>query len=233
MGATFDPKRVAEILLPGAKSPHLLVRGNMPLNPDGGFAYQEIEEAVNMTFIQDRFVDVSLIDNTGERDSWSTEVEAFHVQPDTYPAANWPPYLHQPNWNPKGFLGNDSLSYGKPPRNRTRAHLVWWPFEGLPPNTDPEVFLTAPGWDFGGLVEYLYGLYRNDQAPPTVIYIHCMLGADRTGALHAGLLVKSGIGIDEALQIVSQATDAGSPSPDYRRLARAYAASLDPDSSVE
>jgi len=216
----FDPKRAAVINLPVEKSPHLLVRGNMPLIK-GAFAYSEIESALNLDFDADRFVSTSIIDNTGERGSWSLELEAFGVLPDGYPAENWPPYVRQPDWNPGKLQGNGSLSYGT--GSREKSHLIWWPFEGMSPTDDPGVFLHSPGWDFAGCVEYLYGLYTNLQEPATVIYIHCMLGADRTGALHAGLLVRAGVGIEEALTISSSATSAGAPSPDYQRLARAYA----------
>ena len=222
MTIPFDPERAAVINLPGDKSPHLLVRGNMPLI-DGSFAYPEIESALNLDFDADRFVSTSLIDNTGERGSWASELEAFGVSPEEYPEANWPPYIRQPDWNPGRLQGNGSLSYGAVLRGN--AHLIWWPFEGMSPTDDSEVFLHSPGWDFAGCVEYLYGLYTNLQEPATVLYVHCMLGADRTGALHAGLLVRAGVGIEEALILSSSATSAGAPSPDYQRLARAYAKS--------
>ena len=227
MSATFDPKRVAEVHLPGSKSPHLLVRGNMPLI-DGKFAYKGIENTLDLTFNDDRFISISLIDNTGERSSWAEELTAFHVPTDTFPAENWPPYLRQPEWSPKILLGTGVLNYGSDSQSRTRANLIWWPFEGMSveDTKNPEVFLHSPGWDFAGLVEFLYGIYHDDAAPTSVIYMHCMLGADRTGALHAGLLIRSGVEVGVALQIVAQATDAGAPSMDYQRLIKAYASDL-------
>jgi hypothetical protein len=194
----------------------------MPLI-DGKFAYSEIEDTLSMTFFSDRFLSVSLIDNTGERSSWIEELEAFRVNPDTFSATNWPPYLHQPNWNPGILQGTGVLAYGPDSLTRTRANLLWWPFEGMSESDIPEVFLGSPGWDFAGLIEYLYGLYTDEQSPTTVIYMHCMLGADRTGALHAGLLIRAGLDVDAALQAASQATEAGAPSMDYQRLVRAYA----------
>lgn len=225
MGASFDPKRVAEIRLPGDRSPHLLVRGNMPL-VNGYFAYEDIEDALDLTLADDRFISVSLIDNTGERSSWSMEIDAFGVQGKDYPSVNWPPYLRQPNWDPSQLLGTDTLSYGGR-FYRGRANMIWWPFEGMSEQDEahPEVFLHSPGWNFSGLVDHITGMYRDGKAPVSAIYVHCMLGADRTGALHAGLLINAGQDVDEAIQIVSNATAAGAPSMDYQRLIRAYAKS--------
>lgn len=214
----FDPRCVVVVNLSGDRSPHLLVRGNMPLI-DGVFAYEEIESALNLDFDADRFVSTSLIDNTGERESWSWELEAFGISTEEYPATNWPPYIHQPDWDPKRLQGNGTLVYGT--RSRKKSHLIWWPFEGMALMDDPNVFLNSPGWDFAGCVEYLYGLYMDPHEPPTVFYLHCMLGADRTGALHAGLLVRAGVKVEDAL-ILASATPAGAPSQDYQRLVRAY-----------
>jgi len=199
----------------------MIVRGNMPLI-DGDFAYPEIENVLNCDLSVDKFVSMSSIDNTGERDSWAAELSAFRVSPDIYPARDWPPYLHQADWAPGRLQGTGELIYGKS-FVRQKANLIWWPFEGMSPTDDAKVFLYSPGWDFAGCVEYLYGLYRDETTPAMVLYVHCMLGADRTGALHAGLLVRDGLGIEEALGIASKATSAGAPSPDYIRLARAYA----------
>lgn len=224
MSIPFDPKRVSIIHLPGPKSPHLLVRGNMPISEDGSFTYSEIETCLNLDFSADRFVSVSLIDNTGERDSWALELQAFQASPNTFPKEEWPPYLHHQKWEPRTLLGSGTLVFGRYKR-RKDSHLEWWPIEGMSPTDKPEVFLKAPGWDFSGVVEYLYGLYTNLEEPNTVIYFHCMLGADRTGAVHAGLLVRAGLDVETALALTSSETTAGPPSPDYQRLIRAYAES--------
>jgi len=187
------------------------------------FAYPEIESALSLDFSADRFVSISFIDNTGERSSWSDELKAFGEDPGNFPADSWPPYVRQPGWDPKKLLGNGHLVYGS--LVRPKSHMIWWPFEGMAPNDDPKVFLHSPGWDFAGVVEYIHGLYLNLKEPATVYYVHCMLGADRTGALHAGLLIRSGVDVEEALKIVASATPAGAPNSDYLRLVRAYAAS--------
>jgi len=50
----------------------------MPLI-SGMFAYKGIENTLDLTFNDDRFISISLIDNTGERPSWAEELAAFQV----------------------------------------------------------------------------------------------------------------------------------------------------------
>lgn len=222
--SAFDPTRVAALTLPGITTKHRLVRGMMPL-VGSDFAYTEIEDALKVDLSTTRFVSLSLIDNTGERGMWAAEMKAFKVDPNVYPKENWPPYLHQPNWTPNKLLGTGDLVYGKS-FFRQKANLIWWPIEGLSPIDDPKVFLGKPGWDLGGLVDFLYRMLLNAKSEETTYYFHCSRGADRTGALHAGLLLKSGLTRAEAIEVTSKATSAGAPNADYLRLIAAYADSL-------
>lgn len=226
----FDPKRVAVVELPKSRSRHLLIRGNLPLVGDD-FAYPEIEKSLNLDFSSDRFLCVSFLDNTGEREPWSAEMKSFRADPNLFPKEEWPPYERKPSWDPRKLLGSGELVYGKS-FLRGDANLIWWPFEGMSPQDAPDTFLRAPGWDFGGAVEYLYDLYTDPTSPPTVIYMHCMLGADRTGAMHASLLMRAGMKFAEALSAVSRATSAGTPNEDYVRLVKAYSESLSSRSSL-
>lgn len=212
MSTTFDPKRVAIV---DKTSSSILIRGNLPLI-DGKYAYSKIGTALGLDLGQyQQFLSISLIDNTGERDVWAQELQAFGVSPDLFLSKNWPPYLHQPNWDPSKKLGTQL-------NKSVAGSIIWWPIEGLPEGTDPTVFLKSPGWDLTGLVNLTASLLKE---PKTAIYFHCMLGADRTGALHAGYLIRhKGLGIEEALSVTSKATVAGAPTMDYQRLARAYAA---------
>lgn len=210
----FEANRCAVVDRQGTS---ILIRGNMPLI-DNHYAYDEIASAVNQDLTSfDQFISVSLIDNTGERDIWSSELRAFGINPYDYPASIWPPYQHlRDKWKPGQKLGtqlNGSVS----------GSLIWWPIEGLSATEPyPQTFLQSPGWDLSGLVDRIHELL---QEPKTAIYFHCMLGADRTGAVHASYLVKYlNKSIDDALQITTNATAAGAPTMDYQRLARAYAA---------
>jgi protein-tyrosine phosphatase len=57
----------------------------------------------------------------------------------------------------------------------------------------------------------------------SLIYVHCMLGADRTGALHVGyMMLEKHFSLDEALGVCESSTSAGLPSEPYMRLVRAY-----------
>jgi len=84
------------------------------------------------------------------------------------------------------------------------------------------VFLSSPGWDFGGVVDKVIELFEN--STNALIYFHCMLGADRTGALHSGYLMKAkGMSLKKAANITDNATSAHAPNADYVRLRAAYA----------
>lgn len=214
MAATFDPKRAAIV---DEREGHLLIRCNMPIREDGSFAYREIQAAVDRDFSQYKtFIDISVIDCVGERLSFSLETSAFGIDADkSFPESIWPPYLH--GYNPKKLQGMGYLSYEEARRS---GGLYWWPFEGVPPNADPKVYLTAPGWDFAGLVDFLIKLHERKDSTNVIIF-HCMLGADRTGALHRGYLMRAkGMTLAQA----SKEADAlvGPPNADYQRLAVAY-----------
>lgn len=161
-----------------------------------------------------KLVVLSVVDNTGERWAWGPEVSAFGVDPDSIPESQWPPYLNRPGWDPGSVLGSSAT-----------GDLYWWPFEGLPANTDPAVFLSTPGWDFSGVVDKVIDLFASETN--ALIYFHCMLGADRTGALHTGYLMKAkGLNLKNASMLADGATSAGSPNDDYVRLRAAYADTL-------
>ena len=194
----------------------------MPLaGMDNHFAFNEIREASGIKDLADRkLVDVSMIDNVGERHSFEPEMRAFGIDPKRYPASFWPPFL-QPNYNPKTFHGSDLTTEGF----TTYGSMVWWPVEGLPEGQDPGLYLGSPGWNFSGLVDYVWGLMNS--LSNAAIYVHCMLGADRTGAFHAGYLMRTkGQNLSDALLKATFSTSAGAPNGDYHRLVSAYAATL-------
>jgi len=209
----FDPSRVALVDQNGS---NLLVRGMCP-TVSGSFDKEALLSAIRARGVDPggkRLVVISVIDNTGERWAWAPEVSAFRVDPNSIPQSQWPPYVNRPGWDPGVALGHNAM-----------GAFFWWPFEGLPPATDPTVFLGSPGWDFSGAVAQVESLFQT--ARGSLIYFHCMLGADRTGALHTGYLMKAkGMSLADASAIADAATSAGAPNGDYIRLRQAYAESL-------
>ena len=215
----FIPGRCAIV---DQTSSSFLVRGSEPLTASRLFSYLEITRTIpQIKWHEMSFVDVSLIDNVGERPDWQLEMEAYGQNPALYPATNWPPYHFQPDWEPGAPLG-DELNYttGKVP-----GSLVWWPIEGFDKGEDPTVYLTSPGWDFSGLVMTLQRLMLDHN---TVVYVHCELGTDRTGAAVMGYLMKwKGMTYEQALKAASTgAPEIKTPDQNYQNLAYAYAKTI-------
>lgn len=216
MGSTFIPSRCALIETRGS---NYLIRGNMPLlGNDLHFALEEIEKTSGKSFAGKRFMEFPIIDNVGEREQFEPIMKAFGVDPSQFPASAWP-------WWEHGVGGNIMLgSHLKTEGHLLPGNVTWRPFEGLPPNTNPKTFLHAPGWDYVGFIEHVDGLFSSMQN--AVFYVHCQLGADRTGAFHIGLLLKQGMTLTEAVAKAGSYTSAGPPNEDYMRLVTAYAVEL-------
>jgi hypothetical protein len=196
---------------------NVLIRGNIPLiGEDQHFAYDEIAKKSKTDLSKYHLIDFCIIDNVGERAFWSKEIAAFGVDPNTFPIDYWPPYFHQ-DYDPKKLLGTQVTTQGK----TYPGSMVWWPFEGLPVDENPQVFLHAPGWNYAGFIDYVIELLKT--RTNTAIYVHCMLGADRTGAFHIGYLMKSrGLDVFDATTQAVPTTSAGPPNADYARLVAAY-----------
>lgn len=224
----FDPARVTVVADAHPVSGNILVRGNIPLaGADAHFALEEIAARLGRDPSRLDLGVVMLIDNVGERFAFEPEVKAFGAEPGAYPATLWPPYVKIPDWQPEEELATEEVVRGEDASSH--GHLWWWPIEGVPLDRDCSVgnYIWSYGWDFAGLAKHLNLLWSGERGAmvKAVIYFHCMLGADRTGAAHAGFLLASGRAknADEALAIASAATPAGAPAPDYVRLVRAYA----------
>lgn len=218
MGSTFIPSRCAKIDEVGSNT---LIRGNMPLMlPDLHYAYKEIEEASEVSLTGKVFIEIPIIDNVGERQQFVAIMKAFGIDPDKFPTSFWPWWL-KPGYNPNALLGSTLTTEGL----QVPACVLWRPFEGLPEGEDPTMYLGPAGWDYGGFIDNLIRMLHS--ARNTVFYVHCQLGADRTGAAHIGYLMKAkGLNLDEASVIANSSTSAGSPNNDYQRLAEAYAKTL-------
>lgn len=219
MGSTFIPSRCALIDTVGS---NVLIRGNMPLvAPDLHYALEEIRDAsgVNDLFHR-RLIEVPIIDNVGERQQFSPILEAFNLDPDAYPTSFWP-WWQQPGYKPNAFHGSNLTTEG----HTIAGAVVWRPFEGLPPNTDPQGFLGPSEWDFSGFIDNLISVLKTETN--AAVYIHCQLGADRTGAAHIGYLMRAkGVSLEAASAMANSSTSAGAPNADYQRLVEAYADQL-------
>lgn len=215
----FIPGRMAIV---DQTSSSYLVRGSEPLNASNQFAYTEMTQVIPSIDWKDMsLVDVCLIDNVGERADWQVEMSSYGQNPNLYPASNWPPYHFQPDWDPALPMG-DELDYGT---GKVPGSIIWWPIEGFDKGTDPTVYLTSPGWDFSGLIMTLQRLLLD---PKTVVYVHCELGTDRTGAAVMGYLMKwKGMSYLQALKAASTgAPEIKAPDINYQNLAYAYAKTI-------
>ena len=218
MGSHFIPDRCVIVDMIGSNT---LIRGNMPLiAPDDHYALSEISAASGVNMAGKRFIEIPIIDNVGERDQFAAIIQAFGVDPENYPTSFWP-WWQQPGYNPDTQRGTILTTEG----HSISGSFIWRPFEGLPANTDSDLFLYAPGWDFDGFITMVVDLLHTCE--DTVIYVHCQLGADRTGAFHIGYLMNAhGLDLETAIKEASDATPAGAPNADYIRLVTAYADSF-------
>lgn len=213
MAAVFDPHRCACFDKVGTAQ---VWRGNLPLNKEGEFAYHEMAVGLDLE-PGTRLIDVSLIDNVqnSERDQWKIELDAYSVPGSLFPPGPAiPPQFNQTNWNPAQLLGDGiKLKNGSAPGN-----LVWWQIEG---GHDGIVLGPAvQSYNFIGLLKYLGELRQLDDV---LIYIHCMNGTDRTGAVVAGYAITyMEMDLDAAMELANSLVPAGVMNPDYKALVRAY-----------
>jgi hypothetical protein len=195
----------------------------MPLlGDDLHYAYDEICAASKVDLSKMQLIEMPIIDNVGERAQFEPLLRAFGVDPGIYPSSYWPPWL-QPGYEPNKRLGSAVTTEGK-----THAgSIIWRPFEGLPAGEDPQQYLDFPIWDYAGFVDEVVSLLGQNLLVPVAIYVHCQLGADRTGAFHIGYLMKTQrLSLAAASAKANASTSAGAPNADYQRLVAAYSQTL-------
>ena len=188
---TYDPNQTYLVDHVGG---NWLIRGNMPLNDDGTFAYTALNEKLK-TLLPEGFdlsmmtvIDVSLIDNQGELPSLECEFTSFGAG--TPPTA-WQPY-------PAGILFNgygDGSVQGDGVSGM--GSLLWMPIQGCDEG-QCEVQETTL-YDFDGVVSYIRGILTSNVSNQ-LMYIHCMNGHDRAGSLTCGYQMKYlGISMADAM----------------------------------
>jgi hypothetical protein len=210
----FDPTRAACI---DKISTTQVWRGNLPIDMYGRFAYHAISAALGLPSGA-ALIDVSLIDNIegGERDRWQLELDAYGVSAaKEFPSGpSIPPQFNQPSWQPGRMLGKQvSFAGGIAP-----GHFVWWQIEG---GATPDVLgPDARSYNFIGLIEYLGSLRTLKNA---FVYIHCMNGTDRTGAVVAAYGIRwEKLTLEQAMAKADALPAAGTMSAAYRELVHAY-----------
>ena len=201
---------------------NFLVRGNLPIDPAGNFVYDSIihfieTQAPGILTSSHWLIDVSMIDNrpAGELPELQNELKGYGLANTAIPDY-WPPFS-------QGYV---SLLQGEQV-NGHNGRFFWWPIEGYSPryswNDRMSTFITG-GYNFDGLVDKIDSLFR-DTSQNRIIYYHCTWGADRTGALTYGWLVKhGGYSRDSALAKVNSVTI---PNDNYRLMIDDYQKYLD------
>jgi len=193
----------------------------MPLlGIDNHYSYDEIATASKVDLVSKFLIEMPIIDNVGERAQFEPLMRAFGMDPSIFPSAYWPPWL-QEGYEPNELLGTDVTTEG----NSHPGSIVWRPFEGLPAGQDPKEYLHSPIWDFSGFIDNVIHLLQTMKN--AAVYVHCQLGADRTGAFHIGYLMKTQkLSLAAASTRANSSTSAGPPNADYQRLVAAYAVEL-------
>lgn len=197
MSVQLDPKRVAQF--------HgNLYRGNFPLIGQE-VAFNQLTELLGAQ--TNSIVEICLTDNTGELPL----LEILERTYDTKFTRSAPPF-DDALWAP-----------GKVKQQPGQRHYVcWWPIEG---GSTPDVLGPDPySYDFIGLIEFLvnFQLLENSK-----VYIHCMNGTDRTGAVVAGYAMRAlKMNIHDAFKLANAVPAAGKMSQPYVELVNAYGAHL-------
>ncbi len=166
-----------------------LFRGNLPLLPDSPYyyAYDEMNDRMqqivgslppgakapsNFNLQNYNLLDINLLDNQGDYEDWSVVFQNFGASVSSFPTADWPPYNFIKPWKPETLLGNGKVTASS--SNSYNGNMVWWPFE-------PGFTEFAGGFLVNDLLTFAHTTLYDQLAKPTVIYVHCDSGVNRTG----------------------------------------------------
>jgi hypothetical protein len=228
--STYDPTKT---FLVEKRGTNVLVRGNMPLKSDSSFAYNELNTRLkelvggNFDLKNNKLVDLSLIDNNpaSERYELQSEFEAYGMSKEDFDKNfafpdTWPPVYRKVDVTKQWETTVDG----------DKGSIIWYPCEGCSSDDNCKL-VEPPQYDFNGLVEMVDDIMTTQEN--TVVYFHCMLGHDRTSALHAGYLMRyMGTTLESALNDAPPKGAKGfgdSWLKDYEELVKYYAGVLGKD----
>lgn len=164
---------------------NILVRGNLPLNDDGSFAYAALNSRLKQLVTQDTdsapfcltnytLIDVSLLDNQGELPELQAEFTAFG-------AGNAPTV-----WPPHASELDIFARYGSTVSGKTGT-LMWMPVQGCIDASDCQN-VQRDLYNFAAIVDEINTLMTTGSN--RVIYYHCINGYNRVGSLTACYMMK-------------------------------------------
>lgn len=196
--AIYAPKRTY-LVTANTENNTYLVRGNEPLNDDGTFAYEAINEKLK-TLISGfdltklKLITISIIDNNpdSERHDLQSEFNAYGVTSEEFDKKfpypdSWPPVY-------RGIAVK--IQYGTEV-NGHPGSIIWYPVQGCSDMNNCEI-VEPYQFNFSGLVDYINSMMTTEK--DIVIYYHCEHGHDRTSALTAAYMLKYiGRTLDEVL----------------------------------
>jgi len=196
--ATYSPKRTY-LVTANTENNNYLVRGNEPLNEDGTFTYDSINEKLQ-TLITDfdltknKLITISIIDNNpnSERGDLNDEFLAYGMSQEefdkTFPfQTTWPPFWN--GVNVRKQYGNSVNGYS--------GSVIWYPVQGCTDMSNCSL-VEPTQFNFSGLIDYIHLMMKTEEN--TVIYYHCEHGHDRTGAVTGAYMLKyMGISLENVL----------------------------------
>jgi len=188
---------------------------------DGDVGLDELGDVVKTDLTKYTFIDFCLLNDTSERSTWEAEFVSFCITKqwvdEHFPSDKYPPWFFMKGtWNPKTLYGTQLKA--------SKGSFAWWPLTGVhdpSDKTEAHNAVAPDGWGFSGCVDYLIELFQTKEN--TAVAFHCMSGADRTGALHAGYLMRTeGLNASDAIKKATSYVKIGAPNSGYTNLLIVY-----------